>query len=561
EGRRELPPSVLAMLQLRMAELPESARRALRAGSIFGGSFVEDAVAALLGQPALTTAGELDDLVAREWLWQNSELSRSGGRVYVFRHDLVREAAYATLTDRDRVLGHRLAADWLERSGESEAIVVAEHCDRAGDGRAVGWYRKAAEQAMEGNDLEACIERASRAVACGASAETLGEIRALQAEAHNWRMEWSEAERCALEAMQCLPRGTPLWAHALHQRSWSASSMGRSKEVEELAGELLDGSRGQEFTRFHVLAYANVASHLQRMSQREKATALLRPLALLEAPTDDVVAGTVAFALATWEFDEGNLSKAHALLTRAQDHFMSSGDLLRVALAREAAHVTAVFMGDFERAAAGLRQLMQFARAHGLRRFEIDARVDLALCLGLSGEHREAVRLIREAIAAYGQAQVFELLQSGNVLSRLLYLASDFAGAEREAARVLEQEGATPIQRVHALAARAQALTALHQIELGLEHARQALALLDSIDVIDEWDAFVRLVHAEALHQSGDAEGARAAIRFAKERLLVRAALLDSPEFRATFLAKVPENARTLRLSALWLEEAPISAR
>ena len=33
-------------------------------------------------------------------------------------HALVRDAAYAMLTEKDRVLGHRLAAEWLEARGE-----------------------------------------------------------------------------------------------------------------------------------------------------------------------------------------------------------------------------------------------------------------------------------------------------------------------------------------------------------------------------------------------------------------------------------------------------------
>ena len=39
----------------------------------------------------------------------------SGERELSFRHALVREAAYASLTSADRTLGHRLAGGWLER--------------------------------------------------------------------------------------------------------------------------------------------------------------------------------------------------------------------------------------------------------------------------------------------------------------------------------------------------------------------------------------------------------------------------------------------------------------
>src|SRR5439155_107651 len=78
-----------------------------------------------------------------------------------FRHALVREAAYAMLTPEDRALGHRLAGEWLDDAGESEAVVLAEHFAVGGDrARARASYRRAAEQALRANVLDAAIARA-----------------------------------------------------------------------------------------------------------------------------------------------------------------------------------------------------------------------------------------------------------------------------------------------------------------------------------------------------------------------------------------------------------------
>ena len=62
----------------------------------------------------------------------------------------------------------------------------------------------------------------------------------------------------------------------------------------------------------------------------------------------------------------------------------------------------------------------------------------------------------------------------------------------------------------------------------------------------------MRLVYAEALHAGGDAGAAAAAIATARDRLLERAAKISEPEGRASFLAGVPDNARTLELAAAW---------
>ena len=65
------------------------------------------------------------------------------------------------LTDDDRALGHRLAGEWLEQAGRSDAMALAEHFQRGGEpARAVRWYQRAAEQALGPTISAAAIERA-----------------------------------------------------------------------------------------------------------------------------------------------------------------------------------------------------------------------------------------------------------------------------------------------------------------------------------------------------------------------------------------------------------------
>jgi hypothetical protein len=70
---------------------------------------------------------------------------------------------------------------------------------------------------------------------------------------------------------------------------------------------------------------------------------------------------------------------------------------------------------------------------------------------------------------------------------------------------------------------------------------------------------FVRLVHAEALHATGAHDAARAAIAQARARVTAIADQISDPVYRDSFLAQVPENARTLALATSWLGE-PASA-
>ena len=69
----------------------------------------------------------------------------------------------ARLTEEDRKTGHALAGEWLERQGERDALVLAEHFERGGEfDRATVAYRRAAEQSMEANDMRGALSLARR---------------------------------------------------------------------------------------------------------------------------------------------------------------------------------------------------------------------------------------------------------------------------------------------------------------------------------------------------------------------------------------------------------------
>ncbi|HSK04999.1 MAG TPA: protein kinase, partial [Kofleriaceae bacterium] len=136
EGKdRALPETVLAMVETRLGRLPLEARRVLRAASVFGQVCWEGGVTVLLGGAmGPTMVGEwLARLVEQEVLADRPASRFSGEHELAFRHALLREGAYATLTEEDRRLGHHLAGEWLERRGEADPMVLAGHFERGGD--------------------------------------------------------------------------------------------------------------------------------------------------------------------------------------------------------------------------------------------------------------------------------------------------------------------------------------------------------------------------------------------------------------------------------------------
>jgi hypothetical protein len=151
----------MAMVQARLGGLPVQARAVLRAASVFGEVFWAGSVDALLG--ARTSGEWLAFLEGQDVVVARQPPRFSGENEYAFRHVLLRDGAYALLTDADRLTGHRLAGAWLESSGETRAMVLAGHHALGGDPhRAVKWCLTAAEQAFEHDDMDAAAAAAGR---------------------------------------------------------------------------------------------------------------------------------------------------------------------------------------------------------------------------------------------------------------------------------------------------------------------------------------------------------------------------------------------------------------
>ncbi len=102
------------------------------------------------------------------------------------------------LADEDRVLGHYLAARYLESVGEREAVLLAEHYRLGGAvSEATHWYRLAAEQALEASELGTAQKRAQAALDGGATGVERGLLLLLQANAAYWLRTYEETRRAA----------------------------------------------------------------------------------------------------------------------------------------------------------------------------------------------------------------------------------------------------------------------------------------------------------------------------------------------------------------------------
>lgn len=308
-GGDELPDTVLAMVQARAESLPASERRALRAASVLGRRSWDGAVATLLGCGVDEAATLLSKLAARDWLSSDTGSRFSPAKQFSFKQDVAREAAYAMLTEADRALGHRLAAAWLERAGEREALVLARHFERGGEHeRAAIAYGRGAHDALASNDLALAVELAERAYAANHERTHRGLVRAIQAEAHLLRGETELARTRGAESVSLAERGTRPYCRAVGALAVALGKLGDREGLVRLAGELDDVPVELRTTTELAAAVSPTVVQLLVAGERERARALAASLeAGLSAPggedPDDVAASIEHLRVAVASFE------------------------------------------------------------------------------------------------------------------------------------------------------------------------------------------------------------------------------------------------------------------
>jgi tetratricopeptide (TPR) repeat protein len=557
----ELPATVLAMVQARFGRLPAEARQILRAASIFGQSFWEGGVEALAGGDQGSAVHELlHDLVDREWVRARRESKLAAETEYTFRHALIRDAAYATLTDEDRTLGHRLAAEWLQRAGERDPVALAEHFQRGGDvASALACFVRAAEQAFGGDDLAAALAHAERAVACGASGVTLGRLRLIQAEAHNWRGEYKSAVQCGLTALRCLEPHTAApdiadrWAHAAHQVIWANALLVNVEEVERLTKLLLTRASDDPGDLW-VMAIAVAIGHaidVGRMPLAEEALLWLKRYGEPRADKDPITAGVIKSSYATFEVERFNVAAALRLHEAASQDFQRAGHQRWHSMARICVGAMRLSLGDYERAESALRVALTVGTRIGIA--PTVPRVNLGLALALQQRSEQAEELFHAALEEFQTQHDSRGTAYTHICFARLYLErGEHARAEAQARAAADVTDISTSLRGYAVGVVAAALLAQRRVKEALHAAQQAYALLDVPGGLDDGDSFVRLVYAEALFAAGQDARASAALQSARHVLLERAARIDDPELRDSFLDRIPENARTLSLAGEW---------
>jgi tetratricopeptide (TPR) repeat protein len=554
EGHETTPDTVLAMVQSRLEGLEVEARAVLRAASVFGETFHPGGVRALLGESRERASGEwISLLVERELLMRSARSRLDREEELGFRHALLRDGAYSLLTEQDRIVGHRLAGEWLERHGERSAAVLADHFERGGaNERAAHWHLQAAEHAFDINDHDAAMASASRGLVCGADGELRGGLLGVKAGVHMTREEWDDVVDAGREAAARLPPGGRRWARTYHHL-FPAVAFTRPAELPEAMATFLRTPAEPDSTVEHLRALTWLAVTLVATGARQPAFAVLHRIEELYEPLDRRELAPRAYVgAAQGSFHRFMDERPWSCMLAYSD----SAEALREAgmfmhgLLVGAAHATAVAeLGEPERAVELLRELIALSERVHEPFGQAYAFTDLARILvgradpAAQAEARELAARVTPGSNAILRGIARGVLAEGD-------LRRDELGAAEEGMRAACDE----LRPFPAYGWRETALLARVLLRRGktgeaLETAEAGLARMEELGMSSFGELLLRDVIADARAANGRRDGAAEMERAAARALLRRAADVADAEARARYLA-LPLHARILARAA-----------
>jgi hypothetical protein len=554
-GDDTLPETVMALVESRLERLEPAARRIVRAASVFGEVFWRGAVASLLGVDVADTDLRewLDVLREREVISAATDSRFSDDREYVFRHNLLREAAYAMLTEGDRATGHRLAGDWLERAGEKDALTMADHFEKGGERkRAIPWVVQGAHDALRGGNVAAAVALGHRGIACGAVGLERASLRLVQGTALIMGGDLPASVEMLREAMGLFEVGSTPWFLSASGVFSAGAFLGDPNVTAPVLQEIVTAPVEPEPSGPYGLAVYATCVGLNVMGQLPLARSFLQRAEELGRRVSEPDLVFVMYRLATSSFldvTEGKLGVALADSTESRNLADRAGDALGWSSAGMLVIQVLGQTGHWARAEAAFRELRSFCEPRGFGFYSDWGALHLALAAVLSHRIPEAI----EALSTLqGRRDRLVAATARAYLAQALVQAGDLEGAVREATTAIQGK-----------LARTAASGALALVELRRGRPAEALAFAErglASDARAPWPSngsMLRLARAEALHALGKHDEARVAIRDARDRVLAVASTLDGdPELRASYLTNVGVSVRTLELAADWLGEA-----
>jgi tetratricopeptide (TPR) repeat protein len=528
EGRKDLPASVEAAVQARLDALGRREKDLLRRASVLGRRFWAEALVAMgESEPAVV----LGRLRRRDLVTPEVRPRLAGTTEWRFRHAIVQEVAYSSLTAEQREGLHHVAGRWLAERPDASVAEVARHLETAGraDEAAPFWLR-AAEAASRAGDAPLALEAAAKALDRPTEPGAAFRLRLLRAEVLTFLGRGAD-EAAEIEALASAARTDEERAIVHERRALHMRRRGRFAEAaEEIAKGLALARRSVPLLVGDAMLRSLAGRPVEALDPSRAALEAAHPRGQMRGRALEahahclVLVGDVGSSLPVFE-------EAVAIYDVVGDPRRSAGSRANLAYCQ-------LLLGRYEEAEIALDAAREACRAAGNRVMEGYALHNLGLARARSGRVEEG--LAAEAAAQGIAAETDQpRLGIGCRMYRAVILLE--AGRPAEALETIDAVLETPEETLGNAAPelrtlRAAALLASSRAPEARREAERAMELREAAGGMEEFEAELALV-AHAAGIDGALAAGLAALR-------TRADKISDPALRASFLERVPAHAR-----------------
>jgi len=562
-----VPPTLIGILQARMDSLPPAEKLVLQRAAVIGRTFWDGLLRALTnaeGEAELISE-HLSALRERGLIFQLERSTIKGHQEYLFKHALVRDAAYDTVLLKHRQIYHSQVAGWIEvnagdRLEEHLALIASHYADSGQTDLAGDWALRAGERAAHQYSMNEAMDLFEKVLslirpddldrrwrATLGHSEALGVLgyiedrhsddKALLDLAHQLGDESRVAEANYLIGSQAYNEGNNAVARrALDDALHAARAAGDLLiQAEILPMQVVILTAEGEFQ-----SAAEIVEHALDIAQQAH-----NPNILARAITN----------LAMYYLAIGDASRSIDLMHQQIEINQQQGNRLGEAIGLNNLGYNYLSIGQFEIGHSHLERALQLARSMEARRITAYCLLNLGLAEWRLGKSEEACHTINQSLA-----RLEALRDQMGLASRQFYLGlanegadsiSEAAAAYQAARDAFDALGVKP-QVMEALAGLARMALKRHDLE------GAKIIVLQVIDYIDQDGAhgfelpfLVFLTCAQVFKASGEANLLKHILDQGRQELNTRLEGISEANWQEIFLESIPEHRALVEFQSL----------
>jgi predicted ATPase/class 3 adenylate cyclase len=562
-----VPPTLTGILQARLDGLPAAEKLVLQRAAVVGRTFWDGLVRALTneeGEAQLVDA-RLAVLRVRGLVFHRERSTIAGNQEYLFKHTLLRDAAYETVLLKHRRIYHSQVAAWIEanageRLEEHLALVAGHHADGGQPDLAADWYIRAGERALSQSSMQEArhlfeqalklirqddLPRRWRALlghdeALGALGE-LAERRADDSSLLNLARQLGDDSRLAV---------------AFYRHGCQANSEGNTQASLRAFEQALQAARRAGDPSMQALIIPMQVVILTATGDLPSAAALAEPALDIANQTGDTnILARALTNLAVYYQAIGDVNRSVQLMQQQVEINQQQGNRLGEVIGLINLGYCYLSLGQFENGHNLLEHALQAARSLGARSFVAYALLNLGLANWRLGKPQAACQMLHLSLP-----MLEALGDQRGLASRQFYLglANEKAGNMSEAAAQYEAALASfklldaTTQMVEAQAGLARLALQHNNLPQAEQNAMEIIAFLEQHGPQGlELPILVYLTCARVFQVLGDAPRLQRILENGRKELQARLDRIRLADWRKTFLEAVPENCALMACESL----------